>query len=203
MKILRPRMGIAGEAVLYYNIFYILFHTYNEALTCSSTRQAGTSGTIVSMATKKTTTKAIVNRRARYDYELGDELVAGIVLTGPETRAARDGHVQLKGAFVTIRGNELWLNNASFSLRLNKAGDPSARAIDDTPRKLLASRKQIDQLIAKKTAGLTIIPTKLLTTGKFIKLVIALGKGKKNYDKRQALKKRAESRDIARELKQR
>lgn len=155
------------------------------------------------MNAKKPASHAIVNRRARFDYELGDELVAGIVLTGPETRAARDGHIQLKGAFVTIRSGELWLNNASFSLRLNKAGDPAARTIDDTPRKLLASRKQIDQLIAKKTAGLTIVPLKLLTEGRFIKVVIAIGKGKKNYDKRQTLKKRAESRDIARELKQR
>ncbi|MDB5168144.1 MAG: smpB [Candidatus Saccharibacteria bacterium] len=147
------------------------------------------------------TPKAIVNRRARFDYELGDEIIAGIVLTGPEVRAARDGHIQLKGSFVTIRNNELWLNNASFSMKLNQKGDPAARTIDTEPRKLLASRKQIDTLAAKKKSGLTIVPTKLLTAGKFIKVVIALGKGKKNYDKRETLKRRDQERESQRAIK--
>ncbi len=146
--------------------------------------------------------KAIVNRRARFDYELGDEIVAGLVLTGPEVRAARDGHIQLKGSFVTIRNDELWLNNASFSLKLNQKGDVNARSIDTEPRKLLASRKQIDTLADKKKSGLTIVPTRLLTTGKYIKVVIALGKGKKNYDKRETLKRRDQERDTQRALKQ-
>lgn len=153
---------------------------------------------------KKTSTKpkAVVNRRARFDYELGEEIVAGLVLTGPEVRAARDGHIQLKGSFVTIRNNELWLNNASFSLKLNQKGVVGARTIDTEPRKLLASRKQIDRLAVSKKEGMTIVPTKLLTTGKFIKLVIALGKGKKNYDKRETLKRRDADRDAARAIKQ-
>lgn len=145
--------------------------------------------------------KAVLNRRARFDYELGDEIVAGLVLTGPEVRAARDGHVQLKGSFVTVRNNELWLNNASFSLKLNQKGQPGARSIDTEPRKLLASRKQIDTLMVKKKAGFTIVPTKLLTTGNFIKIVIALGKGKKNYDKRETLKRRDQERESARAIK--
>jgi SsrA-binding protein len=155
------------------------------------------------MGKKKATPppKTVLNRRARFDYELGDELVAGIVLTGPETRAARDGHIQLKGAFVTIRNNELWLNNASFSLKLQQRGQPSARSIDTSPRKLLASRKQIEQLAAKKQSGMTIVPTKLLTAGKFIKVVIALGKGKKNYDKRETLKRREQDREASRAAK--
>jgi SsrA-binding protein len=156
------------------------------------------------MAQKKkpvTAPKAIVNRRARFDYELGDEIIAGLVLTGPEVRAARDGHIQLKGSFVTIRNNELWLNNASFSMKLNQKGDPSARTIDTEPRKLLASRKQINTLAAKKKSGLTIVPTRLLTAGKFIKIVIALGKGKKNYDKRETLKRRDQERESQRAIK--
>ena len=144
---------------------------------------------------------AVVNRRARFDYELGDELVAGLSLTGPEVRAARDGHIQLKGAFVTIRGGELWLNNASFSIKLQQKGQPGARSIDTEPRKLLASRKQIDALAAKKQTGLTIVPTKLLTNGRYIKLVIALGKGKKLYDKRETLKRRDQDREAARAIK--
>ncbi len=145
--------------------------------------------------------KTVVNRRARFDYELGDELVVGLSLSGPETRAARDGHIQLKGAFVTVRGGELWLNNASFSLKLNKRGEPGARTIDTEPRKLLAHRKQIDQLQIRKKDGLTIVPTKLLTTGRYIKLVIALGKGKKRYDKRETLKRRDQERDAKRIIK--
>lgn len=139
--------------------------------------------------------KVVVNRRARFDYELGDEIIAGLVLTGPETRAARDGHIQLKGSFVTIRNNELWLNNASFSLKLQQRGLPSARSIDTSPRKLLANRKQIDTLTARRKDGMTIVPTRLLTAGRFIKIVIALGKGKKNYDKRETLKRRDQERD--------
>ncbi len=147
------------------------------------------------------TPKAVVNRRARFDYELGDEIVAGVELTGPEVRAARDGHVQLKGSFVTVRNDELWLNNASFSLKLNQKGQVGARTIDTEPKKLLAHRKQIDVLQARKKDGMSIIPTKLLTTGRFIKLVIALGKGKKRYDKRETLKRRDQERDSKRAMK--
>jgi len=150
---------------------------------------------------KPTAAKSVVNRRARFDYELGDEIVAGLSLTGPEVRAARDGHVQLKGSYVTIRSDELWLNNASFSLKLNQKGQVGARTIDTEPRKLLASRKQIDTLASRKKDGLTIVPTKLLTTGRFIKLVIALGKGKKRYDKRETLKRRDQERDANRAIK--
>lgn len=145
--------------------------------------------------------KSVLNRRARFDYELGDEIVAGIALTGPEVRAARDGHVQLKGSFVTLRNNELWLNNASFSIKLNQKGQPGARSIDTEPRKLLASRKQIDILAARRQDGMTIVPTKLLTSGRFIKIVIALGKGKKRYDKRETLKRRDQERESRRALK--
>ncbi len=154
------------------------------------------------MATKKkkqSKPQAIVNRRASFDYALGDELTAGVVLTGREARAARDNRVQLKGSFVTIRNNELWLNNASFSLKLNSKG-VNETSVDTSPRKLLASRKQIDELAVRKQEGMSIVPLRLLTQGRYIKLVIALGKGKKNYDKRQAIKKRDLERDAGRTL---
>ncbi len=160
--------------------------------------------TIVNIMAKKAKSKkppVITNRRASFDYALEEDLVVGIALTGPETRAARDGHVQLKGSFVTIRDHELWLNNSSFSLRLNQRGVVGARSIDTSPRKLLAKRKQIDDLEARKHAGMSIVPTKLLTNGRFIKLVIALGKGKKNYDKRETLKRRDQERDVQRAIK--
>lgn len=138
---------------------------------------------------------AIVNRRARFDYALEDDLAVGLSLTGPEVRAARDGHIQLKGSFVTIRENELWLNNASFSLKLNEKGNSTSRTVDTSPRKLLAHRKQIDALAASKQSGMSIVPTKLLTTGRYIKLIIAVGKGKKRIDKRQTIKKRDSERE--------
>lgn len=121
------------------------------------------------MATKKkkrVVSSAIVNRRASFDYALGDELTTGIVLSGRETRAARDGRVQLKGAFVTIRNNELWLNNASFSLTLNTKG-VSETTVDTTARKLLASRKQIDALAESKQTGMTVVPLRLLTKERY------------------------------------
>jgi SsrA-binding protein len=148
---------------------------------------------------KRVFTGAIVNRRASFDYALDEDLKVGIVLTGREARAARDGRVQLKGSFVTIRNNELWLNNSSFSLVLNSKGISDA-TVDTSARKLLASRKQIDDLAERKQAGMSIVPLKLLTQGKYIKLVIALGKGKKNYDKRQSIKKRDQDRDTSRAL---
>ena len=144
---------------------------------------------------------AIVNRRARYDYELGDDLVVGLSLSGREVRAARLGHVQLKGSYVNVKSGELWLNNASFSVVNNEKGTTNARTVDDTPRKLLAKKREIEQLEDAKKQGMTIVPTKLLTQGRFIKLVIALGKGKKNYDKRQTIKKRDQDRDTKRNLR--
>lgn len=146
------------------------------------------------------TPKAILNRRARYDYSLDDETVVGIILTGPEVRAARDGHVQLKGAFVNLVKGELFLQGASFSLRLNQKGG-SDRTVDTTPRKLLAHRKQIDALAKQRTTGMTIVPLKLLTQSRHIKLVIALGKGKKTYDKRETIKRRDQERESLRHLK--
>lgn len=157
------------------------------------------------MSSKKKPKKqpdAVLNRRASFDYSLGEEIVAGLELTGPEVRAARDGHVQLKGSFVSIRGDELWLNNTSFSLKLNNKGEPGARSVDTRARKLLVKRKQIDQLIAARQKSMTIVPTKMLTAGRYIKIVIALGKGKKLYDKRETIKRRDQSREAARAIKQ-
>lgn len=144
----------------------------------------------------KPTSQAISNRRASFDYTLGEPLTVGLELTGPEVRAARDGRVQLKGSFVSVRDNQLWLNNASFSITLNQRGESGAKTVDTTSRRILARRKQIDQLIEGKKTGTTIVPLKLLTHGRYIKLVIAPGKGKKVYDKRQSIKKRDTDRSI-------
>ncbi len=118
------------------------------------------------------------NRRAHYDYTLGEELSCGMSLTGPEVRLIRDHHVQLKGSYVTVRNGELWL----YGLTL---GAETARNI-----RLLATRKQIEGLVRAKVAGSSIVPVRLLGGRRYIKLVIAVGRGKKKYDKRETIKKR-------------
>lgn len=130
------------------------------------------------MKKSKTNDMVTVNRRARYDYALGDEIVVGMVLTGLEVRSIRDHHVQLRGSFVTVRNGELWLNNLTL-------GAETARNI-----KLLATRKQIVALERERVAGSTIVPVRILGGARYIKLVIAVGKGKKKYDKRETIKKR-------------
>lgn len=152
------------------------------------------------MAKKKPAqTKQITNRRARHDYDLGDSLVAGIELTGAETKALRMGHGQLRGAYVAVKGDELLLINATIS---GTAGIPIDENDQTRSRKLLAKRREIDRLIEAKQQGQTIVPLEILTHGRYIKVRISIGRGKKLYDKRQTIKKREESRNIGAMLKQ-
>ena len=152
------------------------------------------------MAKKKPQSKRITNRRAKHDYELGDSLVVGLNLTGAETKALRMGHGQLRGAYVTVKDNELWLLNATIN---GTSGVPINETEQIRSRKLLAKRKEIDQLVAAKQSGRTIVPLEILTQSRYIKLRIAVGKGKRQYDKRQTLKKRDETRQMAAAIKQR
>ncbi len=145
-------------------------------------------------------TKQIVNRRARHDYELGDSLVVGIALTGAETKNLRLGHGQLRGSYVQTKDNELWLVNAA----INGTNSIPINEDDQTRnRRLLAKRREIDALIEAKQQGKTIVPLEMLTHGRYIKLRIAIGRGKKLYDKRQTLKKRDEQRSINAAIKNR
>lgn len=148
----------------------------------------------------KNQTKRITNRRARHDYELGDSLVAGLQLSGPETKALRLGHGQLRGAYVTVKDGELWLINATIT---GGPGLPISDIEQTRSRKLLAKRREIDQLVAAKQSGHTIVPLEILTGGHYIKLRISIGRGKKLYDKRQTLKKREEQRSIDQAVKNR
>ena len=151
----------------------------------------------------------VLNRRASFDYELSDDFVVGLELTGQETKAARFGHVQLRGSYVvpksnqTKNRNELFLINASFSLATNapKNSGQETSTVDTRARKILAKRREIDELIEKRNNGSTIIPTKLLINGRYIKLVIAVGKGKKNYDKRETIRRRDMERENSKMLK--
>jgi SsrA-binding protein len=142
--------------------------------------------------------KKISNRRARHDYELGDSLVAGLELSGAETKSLRMGHGHLRGSYVTVKGGELFLINATIA---GTAGIPIDEADQTRARKLLAKRREIEALIAAKQQGKTIVPLEILTGGRFIKLRLAVGRGKKRYDKRQTLKARDDARRAATEMK--
>ena len=158
---------------------------------------------------KKTVAPAVVNRRASFDYDLSRDIVVGLSLTGAEVRAARTGRVHLKGSYVvpkenpTTKKSELFLLNASFSLTNNvpRGERKDAVTVDARSRRILAKRREIDELTAARAGGLTIIPTKILTAGRYVKLVIALGKGKKRYDKRESIKRKDLARENAKFLK--
>jgi SsrA-binding protein len=144
------------------------------------------------MAKKKANQpKSISNRRARFDYELGDSLIVGLELTGAEAKSLRMGHGQLRGAYVTIKDNELYLINATIT---GSSGIKIDESDQTRARKILAKRKEIESLVESKQQGRTIVPLDLLTQGKYIKLRISMGKGRKHYDKRQTLKAKDDKR---------
>jgi len=147
---------------------------------------------------KRPQKKSIQNRRARFDYELGDSLVVGLELTGAEAKSLRLGHGQLQGAYVTIKDDQLWLVNAAI---IGSAGIPIKDTDQTRTRRLLAKRREINTLIQSKQDGRTIVPLEILNRGRYVKVRIAIGKGKKKYDKRETLKKRDEAREISRALK--
>ncbi len=152
------------------------------------------------MAKKKQgTTKKISNRRARYDYELGDQIVVGIALSGAETKALRRGHGHIRGAYVTIKDNELWLINATITSDSSIKIEESEQT---RSRKLLAKHREIVALIQAKQQGKAIIPLEILTSGRYIKVRIAVGRGKKRYDKRQTQKQREAMRQVASKIHQ-
>jgi len=142
------------------------------------------------------------NRRATFDYDLIKKYEAGLVLRGIEVKSVKNGHASLKGSFVTIHNNELFLTNAHIS-PYKFAGnikdyDPTAS------RKLLLHKKEIKHLLGKsKTEGLTMVPLSLYTVRNRVKLEFALAKGKKKYDKRETLKKKTARREMDRKLKSR
>ena len=98
----------------------------------------------------------VENRRARFDYQLTEEIVCGMCLTGAEVRLIRDHHAQLKGSFVTIKSNELWLNNITL-------GADTMRNI-----KLLVTKRQLASLARAKQDGLQIVPVRMLAGGRYI-----------------------------------
>jgi len=140
----------------------------------------------------------ITNRRAFFDYQLEERLEAGINLYGAEVKAVRLGHADLTGAHVRIMGSEVYLINAKiFPYKYSRPEGYD----EQRTRKLLLHKQEIIAL-KSKTEGqnLTLVPVSMYTTKSFIKLEIALGKGKKQYDKKESIKKKDIQREIDQEL---
>ncbi len=139
----------------------------------------------------------IKNRRARFDYEITDTFTAGMVLTGTEIKSIRQGKASLVDTFCFVEKGEVWVKNMNISEYFYGSYNNHAARRD---RKLLLTRKEIDKLEkAGKEAGFTIVPLKVFISDRGLaKMVIGIGRGKKEYDKRQAIKERDDKRSIAR-----
>ena len=130
----------------------------------------------------------IVNRKAKFDYEIIDTYEAGIVLTGTEIKSLRQGNANIKDSYAVIRNNEAYLLNMHISIY--KEGNQFNHGETRT-RKLLLHKKEIYKLRDKIALnGYTLIPLKVYFSKNYAKVLLGLGKGKKNYDKREAMKKR-------------
>lgn len=151
---------------------------------------------------KKTKTPGrLLNRRARYEYEILDKLEAGIVLTGPEVKSLRLGRGSLVDAFVQIRSGEAYMVNAT----INKYEFSREENYDPTrSRKLLLHKDQIYTLEQKVSgANLTLIPLEIYPKRGNFKVMVGLAKGRQQHDKRERLKKRDLDREVRREVKER
>lgn len=140
------------------------------------------------------------NKRASFDYDISDKYEAGLVLRGFEVKSVKTGHISLKGSFVTVRGNELFLTNANIPLY--KHAGAIANYDPTRPRKLLLKKREIAHLIGKsRVEGLTLVPIRVYTKRGLLKLEFGAGKGRKKVDKREVIKKREAKRKIERALK--
>jgi SsrA-binding protein len=143
------------------------------------------------------------NRRASYEYELGERFEAGIALTGGEIKSIRAGHVDLRDAYVLIRNGEAWLLQAHIGSYALATGFSAAKD-ERRERKLLLHKKEIAEISrGTEQRGFTTVATKLYLKNGRAKVEIALARGKKQYDKRQAVAKRESQRDVERALRER
>jgi SsrA-binding protein len=139
------------------------------------------------------------NRRARFEYEVLERMEAGLVLVGPEVKSLRAGKASLGDAYAIVRRGEAWLLNCHIS-----PYDPASR---DNPeprreRKLLLHRREIQRLAGKlQERGLTLVPLKLYFKDGRAKVELALVRGKRRHDKREAIRERESQRDLARRMR--
>jgi SsrA-binding protein len=142
------------------------------------------------------------NRKALHNYSIEDHVEAGLVLAGHEVKSIRGGQASLDGAYVTIRNGEAFLRNAyvgKYKQAANLEGYDESRE-----RKLLLNKKEIIRLQDRtKEKGLTLVPLQLYTSNRRIKLKVGLGRGKKQYDKRETIKKKELKRSLDRTIRTR
>ena len=142
-----------------------------------------------------------VNRKAYHDYHIQETIEAGIVLKGSEIKSIREGKVNLSDAYAKPENGELWLYNSHIA-----SYDPASYNTHEPtrPRKLLLHRKEIDILAGRVIQkGLTVVPLKLYIKNGIAKIELGVAKGKKMYDKREAIARRDIEREVERELKRR
>jgi SsrA-binding protein len=141
------------------------------------------------------------NRKAYHNYHLGESVEAGIALTGTEIKSIRAGRVSLSDAYVRPEDGELWLVNAHIA-RYDAGSHMSHQPT--RPRKLLLHRKQINELTSRVVErGFTLVPLKLYIKDSLAKVEVALARGKKLYDKREAIARHETEREIERAIKSR
>lgn len=141
------------------------------------------------------------NKKARHDYHIEETYEAGMVLLGSEVKSLREGKVNLKDSYAQVEGGEVWLYQCHISpyAQANRQNHDPLR-----PRKLLLHSQEIRRLIGKtKEKGLTLIPLSIYIKGRRFKIELALGRGKKQYDKREDIKKREQYREIEKAMKSR
>ena len=139
------------------------------------------------------------NRRTRFDYDILDTCEAGVALLGHEVKAVKHGQMSLAGAFVTFHRGEAYLTNAHIG-RYREAG-PLPEYDPTRSRRLLLHQKELRSLVGQAhEKGLTIVPLSVYTKGRYVKIAIALARGRQKYDKREAIKKREVSRELKHHL---
>lgn len=142
----------------------------------------------------------IKNKRARFDYEITDTYIAGIVLTGTEIKSIREGKASLTDCYCIVENNEIWVKGMNISEYFYGSYNNHVARRD---RKLLLNKKEIAKLAKNsEDVGFTIVPMRVFINERgFAKMQIGLGRGKKQYDKRQSIKEREDKRNIDRMFK--
>jgi SsrA-binding protein len=141
-----------------------------------------------------------VNRKASFNYELLDRFEGGLALTGGEVKSSKKGSVDMKGSYLSVEREELWIKNMHIAKYAPAGPQPDYDPL--RPRKVLVHKKELKQLQSKSQSdGLTIVPIRVYTKGDLVKIEFALARGKKSYEKRDSIKKRDVQRHMKEEMK--
>jgi SsrA-binding protein len=139
------------------------------------------------------------NRRARHDFAIDETFEAGMVLTGPEVKSLRGGRASLADAYARVRGEEVWIEG--MHIPPYPMSGQQRTYVPTRPRKLLLHRKEIERLIGKTAErGLTLVPMRIYFAHGLAKMELGLGRGKRQFEKRQTIAEREHRREMAREV---